>query len=234
MNSLCRMPSASSEPTGVERPGTLILGAEHLFGLAVTTSTVKSKDADPPITTESTQSQFGLFVSNATSALSVPRLALDYNVALNVTIGGAFGYASTSSETTTELGGVKASGDGPTSTAVLFAPRVGYLTMSGTVGFWGKVGFSYFSATDKSTSTSSSGSTTITNETTATGFSAAIEPTLMIAPIDHVMLSIGLNLNLPLSGSVTAKQSGGATSSSVEYESKLTSYGATAGLHAWF
>jgi hypothetical protein len=228
----CRMPASSNEPTGVERPNTLIVGAEHLFGYAVTTSTAKSKDSEPPVTATTTQSHFGLLVTNATSALNVPRIAFDLNAAYGITVGGAIGYASSSRETETEVGGGKSKSEGPTASAMLVAPRVGYLTMSGNVGFWGKVGLTYFSSTDKATAGGTAvGTTTI--ETTGTGLSAQIEPTLMLAPIDHVMLSVGLHLNVPLSGSVTTKQSG-ATSSSAEFDTKLSSYGLTTGLHVWF
>lgn len=225
------MPSANNEATGVERTGTFILGAERLFGYAATTSTVESKGIDPAVKTTTTHSNLGLLVTNATSALTVPRIAFDINVFSGVTLGGAFGYASSSGEAESKVGQSTVKDDGPKARAVVFAPRLGWLTMSGMTGFWGRAGFTYFSSSEES---STSGTTPTKTEVTGSGLSAQLEPSLLIAPIDHVVFSVGLHLNIPLSGSVTVKQIGTTAADTTEFDAKLTSYGVTAGLHTWF
>lgn len=207
----CRSP-ANKERVGVARTGAFIVSAERLFGYASTTSSLESKSTGEEST--STTRTFGLLLTTASNALTLPRLAVDFNVYSGLTLGGAIGYATRSRGDES---------DAPESNAFLFAPRVGWLTTSGKAGFWARAGVTYFSTSDKS------GGSTGT-EINSSGLSAQIEPALLVTPLAHVMFSLAAHLNIPLNGSLRVNQAGTTTS----YKAELWSAGATVGLHAWF
>lgn len=230
----CTMPKGEGDKAGLERPGTLIVGAERVFGWATVDSTVKSKNADPVVETTSSQSNSGFLASSSTSALTVARMAFDYHAGSGVTLGGALGYATGSGESDTKVGSLSSHEEAPKSSAFVFAPRIGWLTMSGVVGFWARAGLTYFSTKQESTSGAELTHTTIEGS----GTSAQLEPALLLAPIEHVLFSFGAHANFALGGSSksesTSRAPGSSTSSSFEFDSKVGSYGVSAGVHTWF
>lgn len=213
----CRQPPGGGERIGAERTGTVIVSAERLFGYTSTSSTTESKSSD--VTATTTTSAFSVLFSDGGSAVTVPRVAVDVNVYSGLTLGGAAGYLSSTRATETNVG----KGDGPEWNAWVLAPRLGWLTTSGRAGFWGRAGITYFGSKE----------TAPAAEVKASGVSAQFEPTLLIAPVDHVMFSLALHFNVPLAGSVTSTETGTSVIRT-EYDAKLSSFGATAGLHAWF
>jgi hypothetical protein len=179
--------------------GTVIISAERVFGF----SSSSEKISGAP---ETRQTQIGVLWSNPSSVYQTARMAVDYLVIDNVTVGGALGIAHSTVDPST--------GASDSTTNLLFAPRVGYLFGgTGVLSFWARLGPVFWR-------TASSG------DVSRWGFAISVEPTLVISPYPHVGIYLGGTLDLGLAGQVTiGGQSENAT---------MTNYGINSGLVAWF
>ena len=115
--------------------GDAIFSAERLFGVRG-----EHWKVDPPAplpTTEGTVTVISFGLATPYVPYNIPRLAFDYMVIDQLSIGGALGFAH-SDESGDNLGAP---------TTFLVAPRVGFLHMFGRVaGIWPRGGFTYHSS----------------------------------------------------------------------------------------
>ncbi|MCA9647437.1 MAG: hypothetical protein H6718_22355 [Polyangiaceae bacterium] len=125
---------ASAEEGGFGAEGNFVFSAERLFGF--------SNDKfsfDTPNDDERTFKGFGFGWSGGRSTpYNTPRLGLDYFINDNLSIGGAFGYAS-----------LDISDDANDPSGFILAPRVGYMIgISDVFGFWPRGGLTYYTFDD--------------------------------------------------------------------------------------
>jgi hypothetical protein len=165
------------------------------------------------------------------NAFGVPRIALDGMFNSGLTLGGSLSYIVTSGKNESTLGGIKSSVDAPTSSIFILAPRIGVMMpASPTVGVWLRGGITRISVStdsplfDPQTGAPLTG--TVTSTTTLVDLT--LDPQLVISPVPHVGITLGVALDIGVSG--TSEISG----SSVTGDIKSSSYGVTGGLVAVF
>jgi hypothetical protein len=209
-------PSFASADGLATRRGLLVLGADRLFPLLSYTAISAGSG-----TTSSTQKNTSISllggIGLAQSFYNVPRLAFDYALTENVTIGGAvFAYITLSA---TQSSGSGTSSDLSKLTLVGVAPRMGYLLpLSSSVWLWPRAGITY----DSLTSSPPTGSSSTINQ-----FAANIDAMFVLSPVEHVGITLGPEVDVPISGS---SSSGSGTST----DTSQFHVGLTAGLAVWF
>ena len=163
---------------------------------------------------------------------AIPRIGFDGILSGGFTIGGSLSYMVTSGEAKTPAfsGIPESKQDLPTLSYFLFAPRLGVMIpASTTVGVWLRGGITRLSINVEDKDVDPNNGTTITTEQTTTLVDLSLDPQLVISPVPHVGLTVGLSLDIPLSG--TAEASGGEfTTATREEDITASSYGVTAGL----
>ncbi|HEY4104124.1 MAG TPA: hypothetical protein VGM44_09540 [Polyangiaceae bacterium] len=168
--------------------GQLAISAERLFGYAHSSQTETEAGVDVTTKFES----FALLSSPISTGghqliYSTPRVAGDYFVIDNLSVGGAIGYSHMTVTVPTNGNLLEASASGD---SWLFAPRVGYsLLFSDVVGFWPRGGFTY--------RTFGTG-----NDLGGHVFALTIEAPFTFMLIPHVVFTAGPTLDLGLGGSV--------------------------------
>jgi hypothetical protein len=169
----------------------------------------------------------GAVAAGGPSYHSVPRLGIDYFVIDGLSIGGTLIFLTQSTEGEFEpAGGPTVTVDGPSTTAFLFAPRVGYGVMfNDVVGLWPRGGITYYNV-NIDDNDPPPGDT----ETSDSGFAFTIEVPLVLSPAEHVALTVGPTIDIPLSG--TRETTTAGVSSEVDHT--LFEFGIRAGLLAWF
>jgi hypothetical protein len=191
--------------------GSLIIGAERVFGFS--SSTLKPKDTDAIKTT-----QWGiLWGAGATNVFQIPRMAIDYVAFDQVTFGGSFGLAHTSTTTPArDMGTVTIPESTNGQTNWIFAPRAGYIFGGkGVLSLWVRAGFSVWSMP-------------VMGMDSTWGTALNFEPEIIISPWKHVGVYLGGVVDFGLFGKATPVA--GADSASYN----VTNFGATGGLRAWF
>ncbi|MES1186717.1 MAG: hypothetical protein ABUL60_23080 [Myxococcales bacterium] len=165
------------------------------------------------------------------NAFGVPRIALDGMFNSGLTLGGSLSYIVASGKNESTTGAIKNSMDEPTSSVFILAPRIGVMIpASPKVGVWLRGGITRISVStdsptfDPQTGAALTGSVTSTN----TLVDLALDPQLVISPVPHVGIALGVALDIGLSG--TSEVSG----SSFTQDIKASSYGVTGGLVAIF
>jgi hypothetical protein len=151
----------------------LVFSAERLFGFYLDDQTVEVGNRSET----SHFTVFGIGVGQEVSALTTPRLGVDYFITEHVTIGG-------------NLGIVSLSGTPATTTGVLLGARVGYdLRLGHSVSFWPRGGFTYTSVS-------------VDNEPDSWHvFALTLEAPFMLAPVENFAFSVGPCLDLGFTGS---------------------------------
>jgi hypothetical protein len=138
----------------------------------------------------------------------VPRLAFDYVPVDGLTLGGAIGFAVGDLEnvTTNDNNNAIASTDGPSTTAFVLSPRVGYvLGLGKLLSLWLRGGMTfYWLNTDYPVPAPRTLSARVS------GLSLDLDPTLMISPFEHLAFTVGLLVDLPLTGKATGESTTGA------------------------
>ncbi len=215
------------------------LGVERLFGFTYNSVTSSSTTTMGAVTTtrETTSEIVALNLFGASFSSSVapaqiglfavvqaPRLAIDFEVAPNLTVGGAvfFAWSSLSDP----------DGNGVSVTSFGVAPRVGYwLALGDRFAFWPRAGvtFSYASSSPRTTA-----ATTTSSSNSYLPLWVNIEPTFAYALADHFALTFGGICDIPVIGDVSATTrvtTGGATTE-VTRDSTLKQFviGATFGV----
>jgi hypothetical protein len=197
-----RAEDETAKPSSPFRPRHgVLLSAERLFGFTYLSRSEDQPNAGngtgtPTIDTSGTT--FGPLGPAATTALySSPRLAFDAQVWRGFTAGAAISYFRISVKRTIDGAGVFTNSSTSTLSAVVLAPRVGYLApLTASVALWPRVGFTYFRAW-----TSSNGSQTLGL------YALTLEVPLAFRLTEHVLLLAGPTLDLGLAG--TTSSSGG-------------------------
>lgn len=181
----------------------------------------------------------------------MPRIGFDAMFSNGFTLGGALSYITTSGKSEISSGSAKLSMDGPTTAMFTLAGRLGIMIeASPIVGIWLRGGFTRISVASEYQSTTTTpgnsfGPTTTTKTTTDTVATSALtlDPQLVLTPIPHVGITLGLALDVGLGGttesSSTAPSSSSSSGPSVGSQSPpsdttRSSYGITGGLVALF
>jgi len=177
---VCLTPAGARAATPGIAQRTVMISAERLLGLTA----MRTSQDIPGGELNINQTRVGLTMAPTLAnpnIYAVPRLALDLTPIDGLTIGGALGFAAGDFDASTSM------------TAFLVAPRVGYvLGLSHVINLWLRAGFTYFNITTTNDPD--------TRSDTLWGMSLNVEPTLMIAPFDHVAFTAGLALDLPVAG----------------------------------
>lgn len=165
---------------------------------------------------------------------TIPRIALDYTIIPQLTIGGSIAVAfGLGGKQETKAGNVATSVDAPNTTIFGFAPRVGYIIdFNDTIAFWPRAGFAFYSASASSSSTDRNGTVTVTNTTSF--FSLDLDPQFAFLPFHHVGFLAGPLVNIPLAGKVTRSTEAGGTKTDVSTDSKTFQFGITTSMLVWF
>jgi hypothetical protein len=241
-------PLWAADIDNIGNAGQIVIGAERLTGVFVdhveTKATVTQGGATATSEATVDTTTVALFGTNATTALDVPRLALDFFVTKGLSIGGSFIYITRSgeSELTLSATGVPSQSEkqdvGPDSVFVI-APRIGYAyAFDETIAIWPRVGFSYASqvSEDKTDTTDANGNPiTITDTTTFKHTNLTLEALLVVSPFSHFALAGGPFYDVGLGGSVefeTDDPSAPATLPDADY--KASAFGFTVGILAYF
>ncbi|MFO7179058.1 MAG: hypothetical protein DIU78_010195 [Pseudomonadota bacterium] len=202
--------------------GQFVIGAERLFGLVVSSSTV-----DPEIGSEIEESHTSFtLLANPTngvgngrvSTYSFPRVGFDFLVTDGVSVGAALGMASVSGTLDTEA---QPEQELDPTLAFLFAPRVGYAYPFGsTIGIWPRVGISYV--------TSSTSNDIV--ETSYYRLAVTLEAPLVISPVPHAAFTIGPVFDIGVSGGIEESAQMGGLRVSFESDESGIEWGLMAGL----
>jgi hypothetical protein len=220
---LALAPAAAHAATPGVDHGTLILSAERLFGLGVSHTSLGSGNAE----VERDQTHFGLALAPLTPNPNVyllPRLGFDFAIIDGLTVGGSLGFG---------FGEADVGNGKPSYTNFLIAPRVGYvLGLSRPISLWLRGGFTYFNVTSHSDPAVLPPNTE--RSVTLWGMSLNLEPTLMISPIPHVAFTVGLLLDLPLTGKQSSETRVGSVTTTTSVDSSVRNVGLVGGLVVMF
>lgn len=184
--------ATTAEAQALGQKGDAVFGAERLFGIRSEHVTVDVPDLGEA-SRESTTISFGVARSGVPA--NIPRLAFDYLVIDHLSLGGAFGFSTSSTDVdTTVLAGYIGLEDN-TKTFVL-APRIGWLHMFGAVaGIWPRAGFSYES-------------TSIRNGPDITDLTLNAECNFPIVLAPHFGILLGLTFDKTVTGEIDPPQEG--------------------------
>jgi hypothetical protein len=233
---------ADDEPEPAHRAGFgshgVIVSAERLIPL-VTYGSYKNTDPDGSSTTES---RVGVaFLTNGplgglTTTYNIPRLAFDFVVVPNLTIGGAaWVYSDLSAKhDSSPAHGPSQSEDQAKFTYWGFAPRIGYVAaLSDTVALWPRAGIEYHSLGTGDVTRTSGGQTTTDYGSTTWQLAADLEAMLVITPWNHFGFAIGPTADIPISGKTSSNApSTGTTPQSIDVA--MLQIGLTGGVLGYF
>jgi hypothetical protein len=167
----------------------------------------------------------------AVNPYAVPRLGVDLVFGLGMTVGGAVTYYWSGGDTTAQAGSAQANQNNDQVSVFGISARLGYVApLSDLVGFWLRVGFTYgtqsITAWDYSSSSSTPPVPTV-NEWNLHHVSFDPEFLLLVTPVQHFGLLVGLAAALGLDDSFTGT-SGGTTAQ--DGQGSLSDIGLTAGM----
>ncbi len=203
--------------------GQMIIGAERLFGLYWTSRYWENEDSKAEATSSGLSFQL-LWNANRRIDNQIPRLAFDYAVINNLTIGGSLGLAYSSGETENDPGNDV---DEPSLLHLLLAPRVGYAIMfNDSFGIWPRAGFSlmYWSEEQEA----NNGNDVKTSEWT---LGMTIEGMLVYSPATHFAFTFGPTIDLGITGNQEQDIQGG---NDPEWTVRNHIVGISAGLVGYF
>jgi hypothetical protein len=173
---------------------------------------------------------------------TIPRIAADFTVIQHLTVGAglvlAFGLGGTD-KTDVIINNVKTTqeADSPSSTAIGFVPRVGYIIPVGDIlAFWPRGGLGFYSTSTHFTllQNNNPNQPTESRSITDTIISLDLDPMLAIVPLEHFFFLVGPMINIPLSGTRSAKLTQGATTTTVSNDISLFNFGIEGSLGFWF
>jgi hypothetical protein len=168
--------------------GTFAVSADRLMGL-IRTQQTRDLDDVPGEQTLTTNDFSFLGRGPVASPLSNPRVAFDYFVIDGLSIGGSIGYWSQTGRVRDESG---RRWDLDDQSALVFAPRVGYLALfSDHVGIWPRGGFSFYSLT---------GDSYVPGDWTASGLAFNVDVPFVFIPAPHTAILVGPGLDVTLFG----------------------------------
>jgi hypothetical protein len=197
------------------------------------------------ITTTTTSTTMSLlYGSNGNSTgdafFTVPRVGFDYVLLPNITLGAdLIVLFSLGGHTTTETDTSNGSSNSVTTpnpgvTGFGIAPRGGYiLPLTDMFSLWLRGGFSYYTATTK-TSTESAAGVTTTASANVDQFALDLEPQIVFTPIPHVGFTAGLTADIPIAGGHSENTTVGDNSASASAHSSIFYLGLDLGILAHF
>lgn len=219
---------------GVERV-TNFLAWHQAQTIEVPSGTLSSNTSSIELTSSGTDLSFLSSGGSSPNPFGIPRLAFDGMLQNGLTVGGSLSYIVTSSQTdslTTDGSTVgKIASDDPTRSVFVFAPRLGVMLPAGPLlGVWLRGGISRIVAKSERNATDTAPAST----GTVGLWNFVVDPQLVINPLPHVGITLGLALDFPLSGSTEVSSSSATSSSSNSQDVTVSSYGVTSGLLAMF
>lgn len=232
-------PASAQDKRVFGEAGTIIISAERVSPLLAYQSFTSKSDRNGVETTSTQSTTTMSLLANPNPEFlgfhTIPRLAFDYVVAQNITVGGSiFAMFTVGSKSETKSGGVSQSDDNSKVTVFGIAPRVGYvLDLGDTFAFWPRVGLSYVSASTTSPPRVTGG---ISSESSASvsQLAANLEALFVIMPVRNFGLTIGPVVDIPLTGKRKTETKTGGTTNSTESNTSQFHFGLTAGLLGTF
>jgi hypothetical protein len=224
----------SSTDLGAE--GQFIISAERLMPLFSYQSYKTSAD-DNNSNTDSAVN-ISLLTSNPhqVTFYNVPRLALDYVVIPNLTVGGsAFISFDLSSSHDTKVNGTTVSADQGKVTFWGIAPRAGYiLEITDMFAFWPRAGLTYTHYSVSSTVPNPTGPGSRDVSDSVGQLALNLEPMFTFTPFNHFGIVGGPVIDIPLTGSATTERSVASTTQTTSVDATQFHLGATVGLLGYF
>ncbi|WP_394825585.1 hypothetical protein [Pendulispora albinea] len=227
---LAASPASAQGKLDLGEKGQFILSADRLMPLF---SYQSFKTGDDNNSDSTSSSNISFVTSNLThrTVFDVPRLALDYAVIDSLTVGGSvFVGFDVGSDVTQKRNGTSTSTDGAKTNFFGFAPRVGYvLNLTHNIAFWPRGGLSYIRR-----STTIKGQNDAEETTSANQFALDIEPMFVISPAQHFGITIGPNIDIPLTGTAKNERKANGRTDSSSVDSTQFYFGINAGLLGYF
>jgi len=184
--------------------GDAILSAERLFGIRG--ESLDEDHPEPAPDQKYSQLVIGFGFADYLVPYNIPRLAFDYAVIDKLTVGGAIGFSSADLE---QRGGGSA-----TTTTFLFAPRIGFLHMFGSVaGIWARGGFAYHRSARE-------------DDYKESGFGLNLEAHIPIVFTEHFGMTVGFTFDHSITANYDPLQS-------VDYPITYRSFALQVGLFGW-
>jgi hypothetical protein len=237
---------AASPAADFASSGTAIISVD-LMPIVSYTSTSESTAGGGKTTNSATS--IALVTSNAGNAASaisfrqLPRLAFDYVVGPGITVGGSawvFANLNVSQSTTPPGGGSSTSSDQPKATYWGVAPRVGYVAPIGNIlALWPRVGIEYgdieISATTSTIQVVGNPVTIMTGGSSVNQLALDVDALFVVTPIEHLGLTIGPTVAIPLTGKVSSSTTTNAgTSASTSNDISMWYVALTLGVLGYF
>ncbi len=197
------------------------------------------------ITTTTTASTVSLlYGSNGNSTgdlfFTVPRVGFDYVIVPNVTIGTdlvvlfTLGGHTTVETDTSNGGSTSVTNPNAGVTGFGITPRGGYiLPLTDMFSLWLRGGFSYYTATTKTT-TENAGGVTTTDSAGVDQFSLDLEPQIVFTPFSHIGFTGGVTADIPIAGGHSINTTTGDESASASAHSSIFYLGIELGMLAHF
>jgi hypothetical protein len=207
--------------------GAFLISADRLYGIYYGKEQTKvDAGGGQTVTSSDSHTGFGLGLISPTNVLQTPRLALDYAVIPNLTIGAGLGYTRFGTSTKVEAAGTTTEHDGATTSGYVLAPRVGYSIPVGGLAIWLRGGLSLGKLQSESKDEKTNVTTTYSNSV----FDLSLEPTLAFMLTPSFGLLVGVAIDVPLGGTAKVETSGDATANTHENEYRVTNFGLTFGM----
>jgi hypothetical protein len=203
---------ARADAAGLAAPGTFILSVERLVPIFAYANFSEGGTSQKI----SSISVFGSPLS-VLSIYNVPRVGFDFRGPGGLTFGGDVYLFVTLSASTSSQG---VSQDQGRLTIFGLAPRAGYVVpLSPSVYFWPRAGFSFNTLINSPATGRNSSSQQ---------FAVNLEGMFVASPVEHVGITFGPVIDIPITGS-DSSGSGGASRDVSNFH-----FGLTAGLSVWF
>jgi hypothetical protein len=219
--------AAHAAATPGVKQGTMMIGAERLFGLGLSHESTATANGS----TSTDNTTFTLLYSSAPNVHMTPRVTFDFALIDGLTLGGGLGFGVGNLDQSASRNNATTNSKGPTSTWLVISPRAGYvLGLNQLAGLWLRGGFTYYYInTDFPTSALNTSSSS-----RLTGLSFDLEPTLLLSPWQHLGFTAGLAINLPLTGSSTTEVDIGSSSTTTSVDHTIRNVGILFGMEGTF
>jgi hypothetical protein len=213
---------ARADATGLAAPGAFILSVDRLVPVFAYSAISEGSGTNSNSQKISSISLFGSPLGFLQSYYNAPRVGFDFRGPGGLTFGGDVYVFLMLASSASSAGGP--SRDQDKLTVFGIAPRAGYVVpLSPSVYFWPRAGVSFTLLADSPPSGSITGSSTIQQ------FGVDLEGMFVASPVEHVGITFGPVIDIPMSGSASI---GSGTNRS--QDSSHFHFGLTAGLSVWF
>lgn len=219
---------------GFADAGSVQLGVDRVMGVFFQRQSQKTDAMG--VSSESTNkyTTVGVLAMNGETAASVPRLALDYFLAPNISVGGSFVYVTQSASNVFSSDNNPDDTESDLGSRSIFAlhPRAGYaLGLSDSWGIWPRAGLLFANQSLVTPETvNPDGSVTETTDSAAT-LSLTLDGMFYATPVEHFIVMGGPFLDLGVWGSGSRETEG---SPSQDFDAGLTAFGLSFALGAYF